>query len=105
MLTKYLNGEYDLSGSFVIGDRETDVQLAQNLGARAIFLKNPKFAVPKGHDAMVLAAETWREVYEFLKCPPRKAVKRRSTKETDVYVSLNLDGKGELDYLNRSSVL
>ena len=95
MLVKYLNGEYDLANSFVIGDRETDVQLARNLGARAIFLQNPNFAAPQD-DAVFVAAD-WREIYEFLKCPPRKAVHRRKTKETYVAVALNLDGTGESD--------
>src|ERR1051326_3328313 len=40
MLTKYLSGEYDLANSYVIGDRITDVKLAQNMGAKAILLKN-----------------------------------------------------------------
>jgi imidazoleglycerol-phosphate dehydratase/histidinol-phosphatase len=40
MLTKYLNGNYDLQNSFVIGDRITDIKLAKNLGTKAIFIKN-----------------------------------------------------------------
>jgi imidazoleglycerol-phosphate dehydratase/histidinol-phosphatase len=92
MLTKYLSGEYDLANSFVVGDRETDVQLAKNLGAKAIFIKNPHFD-PAGADD-VFIAQSWREIYEFIKLPPRRAEHRRATKETDISVELNLDGSG-----------
>ena len=41
MLTEYLNNaDYDIANSFVIGDRITDVQLAKNLGCKAIWLNN-----------------------------------------------------------------
>jgi imidazoleglycerol-phosphate dehydratase / histidinol-phosphatase len=92
LLEKYFSAEYDLPNSFVIGDRETDVQLARNLGAKAIFIKNPNFDLASSED--VFTAESWREIYEFLKLPPRKVAHRRTTKETDVAVELNLDGKG-----------
>ena len=93
MLTKYLNGEHDLCHSFVIGDRETDVQLARKLGARAISLQNAHFSAPDCDDAF--SAASWQEIYDFLKYPPRKAAHRRSTNETDISVVLNLDGSGE----------
>ena len=91
MLEKYLSGAYDLANSFVIGDRETDVQLARNLGAQAIFIKNPNFELAA---ADAFQAESWREIYEFLKLPPRRVSHRRTTKETDIAVELNLDGRG-----------
>ena len=97
LLTKYLNGDYDLENSYVIGDRETDIQLAKNLGAKAIYLANKNF------DAATFAVEdfttvkNWREIYEFLKTPPRKVLHRRQTKETDISVELNLDGAGKAD--------
>ena len=47
LLTKYFSGEYDLKNSFVIGDRESDMKLAKNLGAKAIFIKNSNFEMPK----------------------------------------------------------
>jgi len=91
LLEKYLTDDYDLPNSFVIGDRETDVQLARNLGAKAIFIKNPVFD-PAG--AVAMRAENWQEIYEFLKLPSRKVSHRRTTKETDICVDLNLDGSG-----------
>ncbi len=92
LLTKYLGGDYDLAGSFVIGDRETDVQLARNLGAQSIFIANPNFEPPASGD--VLIAADWIAVYEFLRLPPRRAEHRRETKETDIRVKLDLDGSG-----------
>lgn len=94
MLTKYFSEEYDLANSFVIGDRETDIQLAKNLGAKAIFIKNPYFSVHQTGETVKLIAENWRDIYEFLKLPERKVSHRRKTKETDILVELNLDGKG-----------
>jgi imidazoleglycerol-phosphate dehydratase/histidinol-phosphatase len=92
MLTEYFSDQYDLKNSFVIGDRETDVQLAKNLGARAIFIKNKNFDLPETRD--VFAAESWKDIYEFLRLPPRRVAHRRTTKETDIAVELNLDGRG-----------
>ncbi len=92
MLTKYFSDQYDLKNSFVIGDRETDVQLAKNLGARAIFIKNKNFDLPETEDVFV--AESWKDIYEFLRLPPRRVAHRRTTKETDIAVELNLDGEG-----------
>ena len=109
MLTKYLdNPEYDLANSFVIGDRATDVELAKNLGCRAILLQEdanmlkPKSsggeAACKGlEDVCVLATKDWDKVAEFLFAGERKAEVRRTTKETDIYVAVNLDGNGHCD--------
>jgi imidazoleglycerol-phosphate dehydratase/histidinol-phosphatase len=95
MLAKYLSGEYDPANSFVIGDRETDVKLAENLGAKAIFIKNPNFDLTEKENVFV--AESWRDIYEFLKLPPRRIAHRRTTKETDILVELNLDGAGKAE--------
>ena len=95
MLERYFSESYDLPNSFVIGDRETDVRLASNLGAKAIFIKNPNFELAAGEEAF--QAESWREIYEFLKLPPRRAAHRRTTKETDIAVELNLDGAGRAE--------
>jgi imidazoleglycerol-phosphate dehydratase/histidinol-phosphatase len=113
MLGAYLDGSYDLANSYVIGDRLTDVQLAKNLGCRAIFLNNIQgkqaaaalaSAMPEESrtqydptpyiDTIDLIAQDWRDIYTFLKLPPRKVLHRRSTKETDIVVDLNLDGAG-----------
>ncbi|MDQ2747552.1 MAG: bifunctional histidinol-phosphatase/imidazoleglycerol-phosphate dehydratase HisB [Acidobacteriota bacterium] len=93
MLDEYFSGEYDLTNSFVIGDRETDVQLARNLGAKAIFISNTNFQIEPGDDVFVAA--NWREIYEFLKLPPRRIAHERRTKETEISIELNLDGDGK----------
>ncbi|GMQ29929.1 bifunctional histidinol-phosphatase/imidazoleglycerol-phosphate dehydratase HisB [Algoriphagus confluentis] len=90
LLTEYFNDEYDLANSYVIGDRFTDVQLAQNLGAKAIFIGDPN------PDA-ALSTKDWDEIYSFLKMPPRQAEVKRTTSETDIYIKLNLDGSGKCD--------
>ena len=100
MLAKYLNNpEYDLAGSFVIGDRPTDVELAKNLGCRAIYLQNsPETLKEKGlEEVCALATTDWDQIAEFLFAGERKAEVRRTTKETDIYVALNLDGNGACD--------
>jgi imidazoleglycerol-phosphate dehydratase/histidinol-phosphatase len=66
MLTGYMNGDYDLTNSFVIGDRITDVKLAQNLGCRSIFIRN--YDEPDGWEhAIALICTEWKEIYEFLR--------------------------------------
>lgn len=92
MLGKYMAGEYDLANSYVIGDRPTDIQLARNLGTRAIYIRNENFPLD-GDDAFVV--ETWDEISELLRRPVRKVTHRRTTKETDIIVELNLDGVGQ----------
>ncbi|NJM93730.1 MAG: bifunctional histidinol-phosphatase/imidazoleglycerol-phosphate dehydratase HisB, partial [Cytophagales bacterium] len=90
MLGEYLSGAYDLANSYVIGDRLTDVKLAQNLGCKAIFI---------GEEAAgaELSTHHWEEIALHLTLPPRKAGIRRTTRETDIQVELNLDGKGQTD--------
>lgn len=98
MLTKYLSGDFDLANSFVIGDRASDVELAKNLGSKAIFIRNMNFQPPA--DALLsiaLVANDWRDIYEFLKLPSRVVSHRRRTNETDIRVELNLDGSGSAD--------
>lgn len=96
MLTAYLkNPEYDLSGSFVIGDRATDVELARNLGCKAILLQPDRSSLPdelKVH--CVLATTDWDRIAEFLFAGERIAEVHRTTKETDIYIRLDLDGNG-----------
>ncbi|WP_295230373.1 bifunctional histidinol-phosphatase/imidazoleglycerol-phosphate dehydratase HisB [uncultured Chryseobacterium sp.] len=88
MLSQYIYGDYDLENSFVIGDRLTDVQLAGNLGAQAIFI-----STTENQDA-VLSTESWEDIYRFLKQIPRKAKVSRKTNETEIEIEINLDGKG-----------
>ncbi len=95
LLEKYFSPEYDLRNSFVIGDRETDVRLAKNLGAKAIFIKNSNFDLAENED--VFTAKNWQEIYEFLKLPAREISHRRTTKETDISLELNLDGSGKAE--------
>lgn len=94
MLTKYLTGEYDLSSSYVIGDRQTDVQLAKNLGSGSIFIKNTNFPAPE--DATIVA-ENWQDIYEFLTKPTRRAEVIRKTNETNIEIMVDLDGTGRAD--------
>lgn len=97
LLTKYLSGEYDLQNSFVIGDRPTDIELAKNLGCKGIFLKGDTELPSELKEYCILQTEDWDIVSEFLFAGERKAEIKRTTKETDIYVSLNLDGKGKCD--------
>ena len=100
MLGKYLNNpEYDLAGSFVIGDRYTDVELAKNLGCKAIYLQDDKSAlVEKGlEEYCALATKDWDKIAEFLFAGERVAEVRRTTKETDIYIKVDLDGSGKCD--------
>ncbi len=92
MLTKYLTGDFDLANSYVIGDRPTDVQLAKNLGSKAIYIKNPSF--PLGDDDVATSVDDWAAIYELLRSPERRITHTRRTKETEITVDLNLDGNG-----------
>ena len=100
MLTRYIhNEEYDLAGSFVIGDRATDVELAKNLGCRAILLQ-PDTSILKDtelENVCALATTDWDRIAEFLFAGERIAEVRRTTKETDIHVRINLDGNGTCD--------
>jgi imidazoleglycerol-phosphate dehydratase/histidinol-phosphatase len=103
MLTKYIdNPNYDLANSFVLGDRITDVALAKNLGAKAIFLKQQEGLgsdeIKENDDfSEVISLQTtdWKTIYEFLKLEVRSASITRKTHETDIYINLNLDGTGQ----------
>ena len=104
MLTKYLNNpEYDLENSFVLGDRLTDVELAKNLGAKAIFMNDTDGAGSTEisskreelNETIALQTMDWKKIYEFLKLEARSASITRKTNETDIYINLNLDGTGK----------
>jgi imidazoleglycerol-phosphate dehydratase / histidinol-phosphatase len=89
MLTHYIKGDYDLESSFVIGDRLTDIELAQNLGCKGIFIGDQK------PEHAVLATNSWADIYQFLKKQPRKATVHRKTAETDITATVNLDSNTE----------
>jgi len=103
MLTKYLTGEYDLENSFVIGDRITDVQLAKNLGAKAIWMNEGtglgnaevQDSAAALREVIVLESTDWDRIYEFLKVGLRTVTHVRKTNETDITIKLNLDGTGK----------
>ena len=104
MLTKYLNNpEYDLENSFIIGDRITDVELAKNLGSKAIFIKNEEnlggneiaTSLEELQNVITLQTTDWQKIYEFLKLEERSAFIKRTTNETDIAITLNLDGTGK----------
>lgn len=96
MLKKYMDGNYDLGRSFVIGDRPTDVELARNLGSQAIYIENENFPLDAGDgDAgRVKRVRTWGEIADAVCLPARRASKERVTAETSVNVELDLDGTG-----------
>jgi imidazoleglycerol-phosphate dehydratase/histidinol-phosphatase len=102
LLTKYFNGDYDLANSFVIGDRLTDVELAKNLGAKAVYMVNQndpgKAEVTAKEEELIaviaLRSNDWDEIYTFLKLGERTATYQRKTNETDISIELDLDGTG-----------
>ena len=89
LLSKYIYGNYDLENSYVIGDRKTDVQLAENLGTKSIFINEDKSAIA------TLIATDWNEIYRYLKAIPRVGKVSRKTFETDINIEVNLDGSGQ----------
>ena len=100
LLTHLINNPaYDLSSSYVIGDRYTDMQLAKNLGCKAIYFKSPLHPLTPEQDAelrstIALETSNWEDVYSFLKLGLRKVSHARNTNETKIQVELNLSGSG-----------
>jgi imidazoleglycerol-phosphate dehydratase/histidinol-phosphatase len=88
LLTHFIKGNYDLKNSFVVGDRKTDIELAENLGSQAIFISSEKADC-------ALSTTSWDEIYRFLKLQPRLGCIHRKTSETDIKIELNLDGSGK----------
>ena len=88
LLTHYLKGDYDLANSYVIGDRDSDVELAKNLSSKGIL-------IGEGNKEADLCTTSWQAIYKHLKGQPRKVSVHRKTKETDITVELNLDGTGK----------
>ncbi|MEK6547247.1 MAG: bifunctional histidinol-phosphatase/imidazoleglycerol-phosphate dehydratase HisB [Bacteroidota bacterium] len=94
MLGAYFSGDYDLANSFVLGDRETDVQLAKNLGAKGIFISSQSISSELS-EHLALTCSGWDDIYRFLKLPARKVIHQRNTHETKIQIELNLDGSGQ----------
>jgi len=101
MLKDYFSGEYDLPGSFVIGDRPTDIELAKNMGAKGIFFapenRSNELEVKKLDISCSLVSDSWDDIFSFLAIGERSATIRRKTSETDIFVELKLDGTGKCD--------
>lgn len=95
MLTSYLQGDYDIANSVVIGDRLTDIELAKNLGCKAILLNHNGLVVPESlRSTCMLETTSWSNIAQALSGPGRSALVLRKTKETDITIRLNLDGQG-----------
>lgn len=99
LLTGYLEGDYDLENSYVIGDRLTDMELAKNLGAKGIWINPSELGkeeclsrIDALETTIALTTKDWSAIYERLKMPSRKATIERNTKETEISIALNLDG-------------
>ncbi|MEO1487054.1 MAG: bifunctional histidinol-phosphatase/imidazoleglycerol-phosphate dehydratase HisB [Bacteroidota bacterium] len=103
LLTSYFSDDYDLANSFVIGDRLTDMELAKNLGAKGIFIDDETNLGTKEitvnqselQDFIALESNDWEKIYEFLKVERRIASIIRKTNETDIAITVNLDGTGK----------
>ena len=94
------DAQFDLSISYVIGDRWSDIELAKNLGCKAIYLKSNLHNLTAEQETslrpfIAYEANHWDEIYQFLKLGLRTVVHERNTKETKIHIELNLDGKGE----------
>ncbi len=101
---KYFNGKYDLANSVMIGDRYTDIQFAKNFGGKGILIGRSTDTADddqlnlKGlQETLVLTTLSWQAIYEYLRKPVRSASIRRTTKETDININLDLDGSGKAE--------
>lgn len=106
LLTQYFNSDiYDLENSYTIGDRLNDILLAHNLGAKSIWInENKNLGINEFNDiesdniinnTVILETTNWKNIYEFLKLGKREHTHKRITKETEIYIKINIDGKGE----------
>jgi imidazoleglycerol-phosphate dehydratase/histidinol-phosphatase len=101
MLGKYMDGNYDLAGSFVIGDRATDVRLACNLGCKAVLFgtkaSSEVLTEQSLRETCILITDNWDEIYRCVATPQRRITIERNTRETSVRIALNLDGTGKTE--------
>ena len=101
LLTHFFDKEkYDLANSYMVGDRWTDIQLARNLGAKAILIKSPYLPLTEEQlkeykDVIAFATDDWKEIAGFLKNGLRKVIHQRNTNETKISIELNMDGNGQ----------
>lgn len=99
MLLEYFSDNYDLKNSYVIGDRLTDIKLAENMGSKAILIGDKGDISAFKCSILNFKNEKtcWLDIYDALKFPDRKAEIHRKTNETDIFIELNLDGSGKCD--------
>ena len=107
LVRKYMDDPgVDIAGSYVVGDRLTDMQLAKNMGARGFWLANDpelgneelsKQELQQLDDTIVLRTTDWEDIYRHLRLANRTASVQRTTKETDIRIELDLDGTGQTD--------
>lgn len=90
MLKAYFSNKFDLTNSYVIGDRLTDIKLAENLGCKGILISNKKQKLSSKHTIV----KDWNSIYQLLKLPTRVLHHKRKTKETEIEINLTLDGEG-----------
>jgi imidazoleglycerol-phosphate dehydratase/histidinol-phosphatase len=99
LLKKYIEGKYDLANSYVIGDRLTDIELAKNIGCKAVYFFPEDEQLPSELDyfseTCALVTSDWERIYAFLALDERFAAIERNTKETQIKVQVNLDGTGD----------
>ncbi len=106
LMKHYMMGHYDLENSFVVGDRASDIKLADNLGAKGIFIAGDAESEgstgdsgetsenPEGAENAAITVKTWEEIYQFLSGLPRRVTEERVTKETRIQVTVDLEGAG-----------
>lgn len=106
LLQHYINNpEYDMAGSFVIGDRITDIQLAKNLGCKGIWLNlDEALGAAEIADTLkdlaatiALKTKSWEDIYAYLQMKERRIQHVRNTNETKIRIEINLDGTGQCD--------
>ncbi len=101
MLEHFFDTEkYDLANSFIVGDRWSDIQLAKNLGCKAIYLRSPLHTFTEEQETrlrstIALETDNWQDIYAFLKMGLRTVAHERNTNETKISIELNLDGSGK----------
>lgn len=99
MFGRYTGGGYDLAASYVVGDRATDILLARNLGARGILFAQETagrrmLREAGAEESCVLISDSWAEIAEYIRRGERRVIVTRETRETQITVRLDLDGKG-----------